>query len=109
MTFNVCELQISFSRFGVIIALMAKQEIQPGEEFLSDYNYKFDSAPRWYKDLFLRFMSNHPEDIGTIQRITMGRSRSLLNIAYQVNLKQGVNLNRTQTADLGEIVGHETN
>ena len=102
-------LQICSSRFGVIIALKAKQEIQAGEEFFADYSYKFDSAPRWYKDLFLRFMSDHPEDIGTIQRIAMGRSRSLLNLAYQVYLKQGVNSNGTQTADLEESAKHDTN
>ena len=95
-------LQICSSRFGVIIALKAKQEIQAGEEFFANYNY-MTASPRWYKELFLRFTSNHPEDVGTIQWIVMGRSRGSLNIAYQMYLKQGVNLNRT------EMAGHREN
>jgi hypothetical protein len=47
-------------RFGVIRALKTKRWIRSGEELLAMYGYKFDKAPVWYKDNFLKFMDEHP-------------------------------------------------
>ena len=81
----------SSNRFGVIIALRANQEIPAGEEFFIDYNYNFDWGPRWFKDLFLKYMDDHPEDKNTIERIATGRSREVLDSAYEDYLKKMVN------------------
>ena len=82
------------------MALQAKKEIQPGEEFFVDYGYKFDSGPKWYKELFLKFMHDHPEEEGTIQRIAVGRSHEVLDMVYQAYLI--MRFNSTQMVALGE-------
>ena len=54
-------------------------------------------------------MSDHPEEIATIQRISMGRSREVLELVYKVYMNQEVASNGTRTATLGGNAGLETN
>ena len=63
--------------------MKAIQPIAKGEEFFAKYGYSFDSAPVWYKDLFLHFMEQHPEEIEVIQRVSGGRTKEQLLEAYK--------------------------
>ena len=44
-------LFIPVSRFGLIVTLIAKRQIVPGEEVTVNYNYKEAIAPAWYKEV----------------------------------------------------------
>jgi hypothetical protein len=67
----------------VIVAVRSLNEIPEGEEFFAHYAYSFDSAPPWYKDLFLKFMEDHPEKKMIIQKIAKGRTREELEKVYE--------------------------
>ena len=43
-------------RFGLIMALFAIRDIEPGEELLVNYRYPIRTAPAWYKSLWHRFL-----------------------------------------------------
>ncbi len=36
-------------RFGLIMSLVAKRDIEPGEEIYTSYNYDVQKAPVWYQ------------------------------------------------------------
>ena len=57
-------------------------EVPAGAELFANYGYFFDSAPPWYKSLFLRFMTDHPEEVGIIQMVSQGRTREQLEKAF---------------------------
>ena len=38
-------------RFGLIMGLQAKRDIQEGQEITVDYNYNVEFAPQWYQKL----------------------------------------------------------
>ena len=41
----------SDDRFGLIVTLIAKEQIQPGDEVTVNYNYHQTVAPAWYKEV----------------------------------------------------------
>lgn len=60
-------------------------------------------APKWYKDLFLEYMSEDHEDSDIVERIAMGRSREVLDKMSQVYMQLMVTANST----LGEMAEEE--
>ena len=79
--FHLYLIVITF-RFGIINAIKTGVPISKGEEFTLAYGYKFDEAPLWYKDLFLKFMTKYPEHIDSIKFVSEGKSKTELMAAY---------------------------
>jgi hypothetical protein len=50
-------------RFGLIMSLVAKRDIQPGEEIFTSYNYDVQKAPIWYQvNIFSNSAKNQGEE-----------------------------------------------
>ena len=47
-------------RFGLIVTLIAKEQILPGEEVTVNYNYHQTVAPAWYKEVHSEETANDP-------------------------------------------------
>ena len=45
---------ITASRYGLIVTLIAKRQILPGEEVTVNYNYHQAIAPAWYKEVYFK-------------------------------------------------------
>jgi hypothetical protein len=85
---------------------MAIKPVAKGEEFFASYGYGFDIAPPWYKDLFLQFMDQHPEEAGIIHKISGGRTKAQLLEAYEKYLKLGPETTMTDLT-MGSLVKEE--
>ena len=46
---NACFQQLWHPRFGLIMSVRARTDIQQGEEILVSYNYSIGQAPDWYR------------------------------------------------------------
>jgi hypothetical protein len=86
---NVLKLKCLFPRFGITLGFISLKEISAGEELLQNYDYKFEIAPTWFKDLFLKFMEEHPEEEKIIRYFSKGKTREELLKDYQNFYKLG--------------------
>ncbi len=75
-----------FFRFGIINALASLQEIAKGEEYYASYGYSFDAGAPWYKDLFLEFMAENPDD-PKVQQLSLNRTKEELLKSYDQYMK----------------------
>ena len=50
----------SDDRFGLIVTLIAKEQILPGEEVTVNYNYHQSIAPAWYKEVYVEEKATDP-------------------------------------------------
>ena len=80
---NSIHVPIDTPRFGVIIGLKSVQDLAPGQEFLANYGYTYDSSPRWYKQLFLEYMAELPEEDYMIKVVSLGRTKQELENALK--------------------------
>jgi hypothetical protein len=62
------------------------QEIAKGEEFYASYGYSFDAGAPWYKDLFLEFMAENPDD-PKVQQLSLNRTKEELMKSYDQYMK----------------------
>ena len=90
----------------MIVAVRSLNEIPEGEEFFAHYAYSFDTAPPWYKDLFLKFMEDHPDEKMIIQKIAKGRTREELEKVYEDYFKLGP-INDTEVISASETKDEE--
>lgn len=69
---------------------MSLQEISKGEEFFASYGYSFEVGAPWYKELFLEFMTENPDD-PKVQQYAGNRSKEELLKIYNnyMNAKPG--------------------
>ena len=51
---NSCFAQCWHPRFGLIMSVVAKRDISPGEEIFVSYNYSLATAPSWYQVMWFR-------------------------------------------------------
>ena len=63
------------------MGVVSLESIPAGEELFANYGYGFDMAPRWYRDLFLKHMDEHPEDEFAIRKISAHRTKAQLEAA----------------------------
>ena len=70
-----------FLRFGIINALISLQEIAKGEEFFASYGYSYEAGAPWYKELFLEFMAENPDD-PKVQLMARNRTKEELLKSY---------------------------
>ena len=100
---NSFYVQIDSPRFGVIVAVMSSRTISPGEEFFSHYGYQYDFSPAWYKEAFLQFMTDHPEEKVSIQTTGLGRTKEELEAVLEnylkLDLKNFVELDSSETTN----------
>ena len=76
-----------FLRFGIINALISLQEIAKGEEFFASYGYSYEAGAPWYKELFLEFMAENPDD-PKVQLMARNRTKEELLKSYDDYTKE---------------------
>ena len=89
-------------RFGIINAVQTIQDIAKGEEFFVNYNYGFERAPIWFKDLYLEFLSEHPDNINLLPKVGQGQSIEELKKVYADYIKGAANLMGPSISIAGE-------
>jgi hypothetical protein len=62
------------------------QDIAKGEEFFASYGYSFESGAPWYKELFLEFMAEYPDD-PKVKQMAMNRTKEELLKSYDEYVK----------------------
>ena len=58
-TVDTCDM----SRFGNIMSLVAKRDIEPGEEIFTSYNYDVQRAPVWYQVQLVQILTSYNYDV----------------------------------------------
>ena len=84
---------------------MSLQEIAKGEEFFASYGYSYEAGAPWYKELFLEFMAENPDD-PKVQLLALNRTKEELlksldeymkAVPWAKNLDMSMDGNTTQT------------
>ncbi len=93
-------LTTDFCRFGIVNAVMTKEEIKKDQEYFASYGYSVVNGPKWYRDLFREYALENPDKV---KKTTLDELEE-----FELKLKQNHPENLHFNSEVGKLDNENT-